>query len=104
MNFSKTRFLAAGLLGVATIAPVPASAEGPVPARAAAAASAGIPRPTAFGHFGNRSSHHRDLDELLKEIAAWVSLEFDLPAVQDVPAISFASARRMIPNTRSPRF
>ncbi|HEV2898142.1 MAG TPA: DUF6647 family protein [Pseudaminobacter sp.] len=33
---------------------------------------------------------------LLKAIAAWLSSEFDLPSVDEPPAIAFASARRMI--------
>jgi hypothetical protein len=98
------RLAASWISGVAAFAALPASAE----EMAAPLSSGGIvpvvPALVLPGteyavelgklHIGPTWSHSQQ--DLLKAIAAWLTFEFDLPAIQNPPTIAFASARRMI--------
>lgn len=97
------KLIASLVFGVAVSAALPASGEevvappssggiAPVPAVVLPGTQYAVD-PGKF-HVGSRSGHSQQ--DLLKAIAAWLSFEFDLPAVQNPPTVAFASGRRMI--------
>jgi hypothetical protein len=101
MAFSIGKLVARCLVGVAASVTLVASAsalERPLPSSYAppqplVPAEAGFSLETGIFAVGPRDG--RSHKTLLEVLAAWLSSEFDLPALDEPPAIAFASARRI---------